>query len=125
MADDRKGLLGALLETGARVAASAAGRVLADPRGQEAVARAVGLAQRAKRRAEEVQARVLRAAGIPGREDVQDLAKQLARIKRKARELAEAVEAGRPGARAGTAAAAEREPADPLEREGGEGGRSR
>jgi hypothetical protein len=118
MADDRKGLLGALVETGARVAASAAGRVLADPRGQDAVARAVGMAQRARRRVEEIQARVLRAAGVPGREDLQELAKQLARIKRKARELAEAVEAAGPGAKAEPA-----EAADPLE--GGGDGRSR
>jgi hypothetical protein len=94
MAGERRSLLGALLETGARVAAAAAERVLSDPRGQEFVARAVGAAQRAKRRVEEVQARVLRAAGIPGREDLQDLARQLARIKRKARELSGQVEGG-------------------------------
>jgi hypothetical protein len=103
-------MLGTLLETGARLAAAAAEQVLSDPRGQEALARAVGAAQRAKQRIEEAQARLLRAAGIPGREDLQDLAKQLARIKRKARELAEAIEAGRPGAPAA--------PADPLEADG-------
>jgi len=113
MAGDRKGLLGTLLETGAKAAAAAAEQVLSDPRGQEAVARAVGVAQRAKRRVEEVQARLLRAAGIPGREDLQDLARQLARIKRKARELAEAIEAGRPGASAAPA-----DPVDPLEADG-------
>lgn len=118
MADDRRGLLGAFLETGARFAAAAAGRVLADPRGQEALARAVGMVQRARHRVEEIQARVLRAAGIPGREDVQDLARQLARIKRKTRELAEALAAGRPGA-----APESPEPADPLEDDAG--GRSR
>jgi hypothetical protein len=94
MAGERRSLLGAFLETGARVAAAAAEQVLSDPRGQEALARAVGVAQRAKQRVEELQARALRAAGIPGREDLQDLARQLARIKRKARELAERVEAG-------------------------------
>jgi hypothetical protein len=83
-----KGLGGALLQAGARLVARAAERVLTDPRGQEAVARAVGLAQRGKRRVEEVQERLLDAAGIPGRQDYEDLAKRLARLKRKARELA-------------------------------------
>ena len=64
-----------------------------DPRGQDAVARAVGLAQRGRRRVEELQERLMQAAGIPGRQDYQDLAKQLARIKRKARELAEKLDA--------------------------------
>jgi hypothetical protein len=83
-----KGLGGALLDAGTRLVARAAEKVLSDPRGQEAVARAVGLAQRGKRRVEEVQERLMAAAGIPGRQDYQDLAKQLARIKRKARDLA-------------------------------------
>ena len=96
MARDGKGMLGRLVGLGVRAASDAAGAVLRDPRGQEAVARAVGAAQRGKRRIEEVQARVMKAAGIPGRQEYQDLAKQLARIKRKARELAEALE-GRDG----------------------------
>jgi hypothetical protein len=83
-----RGLGGALLELGTRLVARAAEKVLSDPRGQEAVARAVGLAQRGKRRVEEAQERFMAAAGIPGRQDYQDLAKQLARIKRKARDLA-------------------------------------
>ena len=87
-----KGLGGALLEAGARLVARAAGKVLSDPRGQEAVARAVGLAQRGRRRAEEVQEWLMAAAGIPGRQDYQELAKQLARIKRKARDLARKLE---------------------------------
>jgi hypothetical protein len=68
--------------------ARAAEKVLADPRGQDAVARAVGMAQRGRQRALEVQEKLMAAAGIPGRQDYQDLAKQLARIKRKARDLA-------------------------------------
>ncbi len=83
-----KGLTGKLFESGTRFVARAAESVMKDPRGQDAVARAVGLAQRGKRRVEEVQERFMKAAGIPGRQDYDDLAKQLARIKRKARELA-------------------------------------
>ena len=82
-----KGIAGALFETGTRLVSRAAGAVLEDPRGQEAVARAVGIAQRGRKRLEALQERVMHAAGIPGRQDYQDLAKQLARIKRKAREL--------------------------------------
>lgn len=94
MARDGKGFPGRLLETGTRLVSRAAEKVMSDPRGQDAVARAVGMAQRGRRRVEEVQERLMRAAGIPGRQDYQDLAKQLARIKRKARELAEKLDAG-------------------------------
>ncbi len=94
-----KGLGGALLDAGTRFVARAAEKVLSDPRGQDAVARAIGLAQRGKRRVEQVQERLMAAAGVPGRQDYQDLAKQLARIKRKARELAGKLEPERrPGA---------------------------
>lgn len=100
-----KGLRGALLDAGTRLVARTAERVLADPRGQEAIARAVGIAQRGRKRIEEVQERLLAAAGIPGRQDYEDLARRLARIKRKARDLAgkldpEARQA-RPGGREG------------------------
>jgi hypothetical protein len=88
-----KGLRGWLLDGGTRFVSRAAEKVMNDPRGQEAVARAVGFAQRGRRRVEEMQERLMRAAGIPGRQDYQDLAKQLARIKRKARELAEKLDA--------------------------------
>jgi hypothetical protein len=93
MGRDGKGFGGKLFETGTRMVTRAAERVLNDPRGQEAVARAVGFAQRGRRRVEELQERLMRAAGIPGRQEYQDLAKQLARIKRKARELAEKLDA--------------------------------
>ncbi len=66
--------------------------MLSDPRGQDVVARAVGLAQRGRQRVEQAQEKLMAAAGIPGRQDYQDLAKRLARIKRKARELAEKLE---------------------------------
>ena len=89
----RKGFTGTLFEQGSRLVAKAADTVLSDPRGQEALARAVGFAQRGKRRLEAAQERFMKAAGIPGRQEYQDLARQLARIKRKARELAEKLEA--------------------------------
>lgn len=79
----------ALFEAGSRFLARATHAVMESPRGQEAVARAVGMAQRGRRRLEEAQERVLAAAGIPGRKDYEDLARQLARIKRKTRELSE------------------------------------
>ena len=85
----RKGFTDTLLEQGVRLVAKAADTVMNDPRGQEALARAVGLAQRGKRQVEAAQERFMKAAGIPGRQEYQDLARQLARIKRKARELAE------------------------------------
>lgn len=81
--------LDALLAEASRLAGKAAARVLADPRGQEALARAVGLAQRSLQRIEALQVDLMRAAGVPGRQDFQALAKQLARVKRKARELSE------------------------------------
>ncbi len=105
---DGGGLAGRLIDVGTRYVLRAAEKVLNDPRGQEAVARAVGMAQRGRRRMEQVQERVMDAAGIPGRQDYQELAKQLARIKRKARELGEKLHAER-----------KRSPRDPA---GGGGG---
>jgi hypothetical protein len=93
----RRTLPGALIEGGTRLFSRAAEAMLRDRRGQEALARAVGLAQRGRRRLEEVQERVLAAAGIPGRRDYEDLARQLARIKRKTRELTARVDAERQG----------------------------
>jgi len=80
-------LSGVLLERGARVVSRVARAAARDPRGQEALALAVGLAQRSRKRLEALQQRVMVAAGIPGRSDYDDLLRQLARIKRKAREL--------------------------------------
>lgn len=98
-----KGFGEALLEAGTRLVARAAEKVLSDPRGQEAVARAVGMAQRGRQRVEEVQEKVMAAAGIPGRQDYQELAKQLARIKRKARDLAGKLDPeARPGGSTGS-----------------------
>ncbi len=100
----RRTLPGAIFEEGTRLVSRAAEAVLRDRRGQEALARAVGLAQRGRKRLEQVQERVLSAAGIPARRDYEDLVRQLARIKRKARELT---------ARIDTARQAPERPADP------------
>lgn len=97
MSHRRKGLAERAFETGTRLFTRAAETVMSDPRGQEAIARAVGIAQRGRRRIEQVQERMMEAAGIPGRQDYQELAKQLARLKRKARELGEKLESGRGG----------------------------
>jgi hypothetical protein len=102
----RKGIAELVFEAGTRAVARAADAVMSDPRGKEAVARAIGLAQEGRRRLGEAQERVLKAAGIPGQKDYQELTKQLARIKRKARELAEALEAEEGGAGGVDAAAA-------------------
>lgn len=89
----RKGFAELMLEAGTRFVSRTAEVVMSDPRGKEAMALAVGLAQQGKRRLEQAQERVLKAAGIPGRQDYEELTRQLARIKRKARELAAAMEA--------------------------------
>ncbi len=115
---ERKGLFGRLVAAGVRTATEAAGAVLRDPRGQDAVARAVGLAQRTQKRVEDVQARMMKVAGIPGRREYDELAKQLARIKRKARELG--VELERQGAVRGGASAAPAAGAAPAGPEGEE-----
>ncbi len=83
-----KGFAEALLERGARVVGRAAGTVLSDSRGQEAVARAVGLAQRGLHLIEAAQERALHAAGLAARPDYEDLRKQVVRLKRKTRDLA-------------------------------------
>jgi len=89
----RKGFAELVLEAGTRFVSRTAEVVMSDPRGKEAVALAVGLAQQGRKRLEAAQERVLRAAGIPGRQEYEELTRQLARIKRKARELAAAMDA--------------------------------
>ncbi len=108
--DGGKGLRGWLLDGGTKLVSRAAEKVMNDPRGQDAVARAIGLAQRGRRRVEVLQERLMEAAGIPGRQEYQDLTKQLARIKRKARELAEKLDA-----REEPAAEEPKEPGEPDE----------
>lgn len=94
-----RGLVGLFLEQGTRALSRAAGTVLADPRGQELVARAVGLAQRGKERFERMEARALRSVGLASRPDTQDLARRLARLKRQLRELSKDLEARKRGGR--------------------------
>lgn len=89
----RKGLSDFFFDAGTRFVTRAAEVVLSDPRGKEVVARAIGLAQKGQKRLKKAQEEMLRAAGIPGRQEYEDLAKQLARIKRKTRDLAETLEA--------------------------------
>jgi len=95
MSERRKGIPEALMEQGVRVATRAAKVVLDDPRGQEVLAAAVGVAQKGKRQLEEVQGRVLRAAGLPTKGDYEDVAKSMARLKRKLRDLAKKVDQDR------------------------------
>jgi len=74
-----------------RAVGRAARAVIDDPRGQQAVARAVGAAQRSVKRLESAQETVLHAFGFAARPDYDDLQKQAARLKRKARELSEKI----------------------------------
>jgi hypothetical protein len=66
---------------------------MSDPRGQEAMARAVGLAQRSFRLFGAAQERALHMAGLAARPDYRELRKQIARLKRKAREVSERLDA--------------------------------
>jgi hypothetical protein len=95
MSDRRKGISEVLLEQGVRAASRAAKVVLEDPRGQEVLAAAVGAAQKGRRQLEEVQGKVLHAAGLPTRGDYEDVAKSMARLKRKLRDLAKKVDEDR------------------------------
>jgi hypothetical protein len=88
-----KGIAGTILEAGAKVVGRATGVVLSDRRGQEALARAVGMAQRGLQVFEAIQERALHAAGLAAKPDYQELRKQVARLKRKARELTDKIEA--------------------------------
>ena len=64
------------------------------PGGRRSLAAAVGAAQKGKRQLEEVQGRVLRAAGLPTKGDYDEVAKSMARLKRKLRDLAKQVDGG-------------------------------
>lgn len=88
------------LEEGAKAVGRAASAVLSDPRGQEALARAVGVAQRGLQLIGAVQERALHAAGLAARPDYEALRKQVARVKRKARELSEQLDAAQGVSRA-------------------------
>ncbi len=95
-------IAGAMFAQAARAAGKAAEKVLEDPRGQEALARAVGMAQRGKEVADLLQERALHAAGLAARKDHEDLRRQIARIRRKTRELGEKLAAGSAGEEPGS-----------------------
>jgi polyhydroxyalkanoate synthesis regulator phasin len=82
-----------LLELGVKLALDAAEKVLGDPRGQGAVTAASELAQKAMKKLEEVQAAVVRAAGVPSREDLHELEERVERLQRRARDLGSRLEA--------------------------------
>jgi polyhydroxyalkanoate synthesis regulator phasin len=104
-----KGSADLLVEQGVRLATQAARTVMDDRRGQEAVATAVGLAQKGMKQLEGVQEQVLHAVGLPSKTDYEDVAKQMARLKRKIRDLTRQVEAkAAAGAPPGPGAAPER-----------------
>jgi hypothetical protein len=116
MSGERKGLGERILEEGTRLASRAAKAVLDDRRGQEVVAVAVGVAQKGRRRVGEVQDRVLHAVGLPTKADYEEVARSMARLKRKIRELSRQAEEGgleveeegeEPAGEAGAQAAAE------------------
>jgi hypothetical protein len=92
-----KGLMGWLVEEGTRAAGRAAGAVLSDSRGQEAVARAVGLAQRGLAALGGLQEDALHAVGLAAKPDYDEVRKRLARIKRKMREIDRKVGGGKGG----------------------------
>ena len=95
MSERKKGIPEAVVEKGIEAASKVVQAVLSDPRGQEVLAAAVGAAQKGKRHLDAVQGRVMRAAGMATREDYEEVARGMARLKRKLRELGRQVEAGR------------------------------
>jgi hypothetical protein len=120
---DRKkglGLAEELIASGARLAIEAAERLLSDPRGREALARASELAQKAVQGLEDLAGRAAHAAGIPGEAEYRELQERLARIQEKAAELQarlDAMEKGEKRAPEGSAGGAQRarwrDPEDP------------
>jgi hypothetical protein len=93
MSGRSKGIKERILDEGTRLAGKAARAVLDDRRGQEVLAAAVGVAQKGRRRVGEVQDRVLHAVGLPTKADYEDVARSMARLKRKIRELSRQAEA--------------------------------
>lgn len=86
------GMLERLLEMGARAASRAARAVADSGRAREAAATAVGAAQRGKKRLDQAQERVLHALGLAARDDYAEVAKRMARLKRKVRDLSRRLE---------------------------------
>ncbi len=92
MSGRAKGIGDRIVERGTRLLSRAAEAVMRDPRGQEAVARAVGAAQRGRKRLEALEERVLHAVGLPARPDFDAVAKRMAHLKRQLRDLKKALD---------------------------------
>ena len=92
-----KGLPGWLLEEGARALSKAAGRIASAGPGNEAMARAVGAAQRGLQALSAVQEQALHTVGLAAKPDYDEVKKRLARLKRKVKELDRKVGGGEPG----------------------------
>ncbi|HET6923331.1 MAG TPA: hypothetical protein VFI16_09295 [Anaeromyxobacteraceae bacterium] len=95
-----KSVLERLLESGAEAASRAARLVADSDRARDAAAAAVGVAQRGKKRLDEAQERVLHLLGLAARDDYAEVAKRMARLKRKVRELSRQLEEEEGGAAA-------------------------
>ena len=123
---ERKGVLERLLETGVRAASQVARAVADSDRARGAAATAVGAAQRGKKRLDEAQERVLHLLGLAARDDYAEVAKRMARLKRKVRDLSRRLEREEGGAPA-SADAGQRgaDGAGPEEGDSGEGGARR
>jgi hypothetical protein len=89
---DTRGIAERLYDQGTRLLSRVASRMLQEPRAQEWAARAVGAAQRGKQRFEQAEERLLHAAGIAARPDYEEVARRLARLKRRLREIAKNLE---------------------------------
>jgi hypothetical protein len=76
-----------LRERAAELGIKAMGKLFEDPRRADAIARAIGAAQRAKQALDEAQEKALRAAGLVTREDIKDAGKRISAMKRRVREL--------------------------------------
>ena len=134
---ERRGILGWLLDTGARAASQVARAVADRDRTRDAAAAAAGVAQRGKKRLDEAQERVLHALGLAARDDYAEVVKRMARLKRKVRELSRKLEGEGGGAPARNAdgagepqtgepgEASRREPAVAREDDSDEGGAHR
>jgi len=92
-----KGLPGWLIEEGTRALGRAAEKLAASGPSSQALARAVGAAQRGLQALSAVQKTALHAVGLAAKPDYDDVKKRLARIKRKVRELDRKAGGGGPG----------------------------
>ena len=111
--ETKKGLASELLEFGVKLAIDASEKLLGDPRGQQAVAAASELAQKAVRKLEALQASAARAAGGFSREDLRELEEQVERIQRQARDLGARLEAMARAQRTSRPRPGWRDPEDP------------